>query len=89
MRWRVIHLMEGEYPRVRPMRLAAQFRTHAEQCGDLADAATSVRDWAYWTSMAQLWQNLASHLDATHPASEQSSVFPPLIAGNDARDARG
>jgi len=60
------------------MRLASEFRTHAQQCRKLAEEAANPASCAYWTGMAAVWDSLAVHLEETHPQSEQSSVFPPV-----------
>jgi len=71
------------------MRLSGQFRERATQCLRLADGAMALEIRRYWTEMAQLWHNLATHLEETHRASENSSVFPPLVDGQCPEDVPG
>jgi hypothetical protein len=59
------------------MRLTTQFRARATECLKLADAADSLESRAYWTSMASLWHELATHLEHAYPNSEGSSIFAP------------
>jgi hypothetical protein len=60
------------------MRLALEFRNRALECIKQADAAPTLEIRAYWTGMAQLWHNLATHLEQTHLTSEGCSVLAPL-----------
>jgi hypothetical protein len=57
------------------MRLAADFRNRAMECLKLADSAPTIEIRAHWTGMAQLWHNLATHLEETHVASEGCTMF--------------
>lgn len=60
------------------MQLADHFRDRAGECRKLAENAATLAARAYWSAMAQLWLDLAAHLDATHASSERSTAFAPL-----------
>ncbi len=62
------------------MRLAEHFRVQALKCLKLADGAPSTDIRAYWTSMAQVWHNLATHLEERNPSEDSGYAPEPWIA---------
>jgi hypothetical protein len=51
------------------------FRRHADECRDLAAAATNASDRAFWLGLVERWRALENQR-AQHPGREKSR--PPL-----------
>ncbi len=70
------------------MRLATLFRSHACECLRLADEALTLEGRTYWLGTAQVWQDIAAHLEHTHLISQRSSAVPAIddAAGMDLAD---
>ncbi len=58
------------------MELAGEFRREAERCLRLATDSANLHGRAYWVSMAQLWHNLATHIES-EPFSSSAALDQP------------
>ncbi len=60
------------------MHLAGQFRSHATQCLRQAEEAPTAELRAHWLSTAQLWHDIAIHLEAHH-TNAHGSMAPSNV----------